>query len=155
MSNAKRAKKGTDTPSNFAVGVQSNDRINMPNIDRIVTEEVERLTREMIADIRDISIYSTVINYQSIDYIPESDPDIPQDTNFIVDEFNSVIDQIQTALDRGNPTSANYDFAKYLEMFQIRYNGVTGQPEITVVLEFSGLGFDDLDINQVLITRST
>lgn len=151
---ARKPGKTTEAPSNFAIGVQTNDRVSMPNIDKVVEQEIERITKEVIRQIEDIVIgYNT--NYTTINYIPEADQEILSSINFSVDQFNGVVDQIQTALNRGLATSENYDYAKYLEMFQVRYNSITGQPEITVILEFDGFGFEDLAISKVLITRST
>jgi len=143
---------GNSTASDQPVPEKSDVPIGMPNINKVVQKELERLTKEVINDIKTIMLAD--VDYASIDYIPEDEIDIPRNTDYIRNQFNAIYQRLANNLESGNNQSTRFDYPKYLSMFNVRYNSTNGKPEITLVLDFDGAGADDLRIRRVAIDRS-
>jgi|LakMenEpi03Aug12_release.lakeMendotaPanAssembly.Ray.scaffolds.fasta_scaffold860153_2 hypothetical protein len=148
---AKKPKSGNDNTSNLSQPEESNDRIGMPNVDILVKEEIERLTKELIEDIRDIVLMD--VSYDTIDFIPEEEIEIERPVDYSRDQFNNIIQDVQASLLRGEAQSTFYDYVEYLKMFTVRYNSTNGRPEITLTVKLDGAGVDDATTRKIKITR--
>jgi len=128
------------------------DRIGMPNVSKTVEREIERLTKELIKDMK--SIILTDVDYGSIDFIPEREIELAVDIDFIRDSFNNMIDLVKTKLAPGTPgRPRTSEYIDYFNLFSVRYNTSNGEPEINLNLEFNGYGAEDLIINKISIQR--
>jgi hypothetical protein len=125
---------------------KSNDPIGMPNIKKLVKEETERLTKELIDSMKGILVLD--VNYDTINFIPEDEIDIPRQSNFIRNQFTDIVNEIRSRLAVGYNFAGlpNSDYPKYLKMFNFIYNS-RGDAEITLSLDYDGLGADDLKIH--------
>lgn len=147
---AERGSSETRT-SNISVPEESNDRFSMPNINILVKNEAERLIKELIDDMR-VFIVSD-FDYESIDFIPEENPEIDNRRDVIYDTINEISQSMQKKLNKGTPGDPDYNPGEFLKMFDIRYNTDTGQSEITLNLEFEGGLFENISIKSVNIER--
>lgn len=142
----------TDIPSNISIPSESDERLSMPNMSVIVKQEADRLIKELIYDMRLIVLAD--VDYESIDLIPQGENDFSEEVDFTYNEFNKIVQSIQTKLMMGTRGSPEYNPAEFLKMFNIRYNNNTGQAEITLNLEFDGIGADDISFRSIKIERS-
>lgn len=147
---AERGSNETRT-SNISVPEASNDRFSMPNINILVKNEADRLIKELIDDMR-VFIVSD-FDYESIDFIPEENPEIDNRRDVIYDTINEISQSMQKKLNKGTPGDPDYNPGEFLKMFDIRYNTDTGQSEITLNLEFEGGLFENISIKSVNIER--
>lgn len=147
---------GKDAASDSSVPEKSKDidRIGMPNVSQGVQKEIERLTKEAIKDLKTIVLAD--VDYESIDFIPEEEIDIPTEVDFIKDSFNNAVNVIRQQLAPGDVQAGEEtdEYLNYFNLFEVSYNGSTGRPEIVLNLEFTGLGAEDLMINKVAINRN-
>jgi hypothetical protein len=141
-----------DISSDIGIPSDSNEQLSMPNMSVVVKEETDRLIKELIYDIR--SIVLADVNYESIDLVPQGENDFSEDVDFTYNEFNKIVESIQKKLNMGTRQTVEYNPAEFLKMFNIRYNNNTGQAEITLNLEFDGIGAEDISFRSIKIERS-
>jgi hypothetical protein len=141
-----------DISSDIGIPSDSNEQLSMPNMSVVVKEETDRLIKELIYDIR--SIVLADVNYESIDLVPQGENDFSDDVDFTYNEFNKIVESIQKKLNMGTRQTVEYNPAEFLKMFNIRYNNNTGQAEITLNLEFDGIGAEDISFRSIKIERS-
>jgi len=133
----------------------TDERLDMPNLNRVVDKEVERLQRELIEDMKEVILAD--IKFDSIDYIPERDVIIDDpEINYFKAEFNRIIELVNTSLRMGNAENPDQiNMEKYLELFKVEYN-VDGIPRITLVISIDSVDGEDLSINadKINITKN-
>lgn len=134
------------------------ERLGMPNITRKITKEIERLTLEVISITKEF--IEGGIDYTGIDYIAENEilgedgqsiyplPDYnaPGETSTGLaedraDKVKAIIDEL---LSCGDKTNDNYNYAQFLDLFELRYNGA-GTPYFRFSVEITG-ELDDLTV---------
>jgi hypothetical protein len=132
----------------------------MPNIDKQIIKEVQRLTKQLISSTKEF--IEGGINYDGIDFIPDNeiytesgqsffnytDYNAPGTINSgMADERMSQISVLIRDLidkgDRSNPVKYNY--SDYLDLFELRYND-NGSPYYRFSLELNGEFIEDVTV---------
>jgi len=130
----------------------TDERLDIPNLDKVVQTEVQRLQRELIEDMKEVVLAD--IKFDSIDYIPESDVEAEgPEIKYFRDEFNKIIKIITTALDYGNTKTPNkMNIGKYLELFNVTYAN-NGEPKVTFRLNIDNVDGSSLSQNFAKINK--
>jgi hypothetical protein len=134
----------------------TDDRLDMPNLNKVVDQEVARLQREIIEDMKEVILAD--IKFDSIDYIPENDTVI-QDTqiDYFRSEFNNVLELIYAELKKGNAENPyEVNMKEYLQLFSVEYDS-SGMPVITFSLNIDTVDGADLSIDsdKINITKNS
>lgn len=124
----------------------SDDRVESPNISRVVQKEVQRLQREIIEDMKEVVLAE--ITFDSIDYIPESDIIVDdRERDFFRSEFNKVYQDINTRISQGNSENPdNINMKQYLKLFNVTYDS-NGLPVVTFSIKVDNFDGTDIYIN--------
>lgn len=124
----------------------TDERLDMPNLNRVVDKEVTRLQRELIEDMKEVILAD--IKFDSIDYIAETDVVIDDpEINYFKAEFNRVIELVNIGLRMGNAENPDQiNINKYLDLFKVNYNS-DGAPKITFIISIDSVDGEDLSIN--------
>jgi hypothetical protein len=134
----------------------TDERLDMPNLNKVVEQEVELLKREIIDDMKEVILAD--INFDSIDYIPESDV-LVQDAeiDYFRSEFNNVLKLVYAELKKGNSENPyEVNMKEYLKLFSVQYNS-NGIPVIAFSINVNGVDGSDLSIDsdKINITNNT
>jgi len=123
------------------------DRLEMPLIGESVSEEIKKLTLELITNTQDL--LNADLNYQSIDFVPEYEIGRTDDEEsfgiYFEEEFvevngQEIPDEIYSDLrDTAKAIktwirSKQTSFWDYANNFSVTYNPSTGQPSITATV---------------------
>jgi hypothetical protein len=134
-------------------------RLSMPNIDRKITREIERVTLRLINVTKEF--IEGGMDFYGIDYVAENEI-LGQDGNpyYPLPDYNSPGEEnsgfaeeraeevkllIEEILSKGDKDSQNYNYLEYLDLFELRYNGV-GDPVFRFSLELTGSLIEDLTV---------
>ena len=134
----------------------TDERLDMPNLNKVVDQEVALLQREIIEDMKEVILAD--IKFDSIDYIPENDT-LVQDSqiDYFRSEFNNVLELIYAELKKGNAENPyEINMKEYLKLFSVRYAS-NGMPIITFTLNIDTVDGADLSIDsdKINITNNT
>jgi hypothetical protein len=146
-----------DNRANYSIPEKSKERITMPNLDKKITTEINRLTKQLINSTKEF--IEGGINYDGIDFVPDNEILTEDGKEFFeIDDFNSpgevnsgmanerlsdIIKAIQDVLDEGIRGSGKYNYADYLNLFELRYNN-DGTPYYKFSLEITGETLEDV-----------
>lgn len=135
------------------------ERLGMPNIDRKIKAEVEKLTLEIINITKEF--IEGGVDYSGIDYVAQNEiigedgqpyyplPDYnapAESESGLAEERAQVIKElIDELLSKGEKNSSNYNYADYLDLFELRYNGA-GEPFFRFSIELTGDIIDDMTV---------
>jgi hypothetical protein len=153
--------------ANYSIPKNSDERITMPNLDKKILREVQRLTKQLISSTKEF--IEGGINYDGIDFIPDSDI-LTEDGQSVFEfgDFNSpgtvnsgfanerlieITAIIQGLLDQGGRGTGKYNYAEYLDLFELRYNN-DGTPYYRFSIEVVGETLEDVIVT-VLEESST
>jgi hypothetical protein len=126
----------------------SSELLSMPDLSKAIDDEIKRLTLSIIEDGKDL-ILSKTVNYKSIDYIPEAEVQIIPPTkriNFIRDQFNNIVDTVQKNINKSKSSYSEYNYAKYLDFFEVQYNNNDGKPNIKFKIDLENFNLDELSV---------
>lgn len=134
---------------------ESSELLSMPDLDKLVDEEIQRLTLSIIEEGKHL-LLSRTADYKSIDRYP--DVEIPLFTtrkkfNYIRNEFNQIEKAVEEKISKSRIMSDNYDYVKYLDFFNVEYNKVDGKPTLKFKVELENFNFNDLLILDVRMSR--
>lgn len=158
--------------ANYSMPKNSDERITMPNIDKKIIKEIQRITKQLISSTKEF--IEGGINYDGIDFIPDNEI-VGENGQSIFNftDFNSPgtvnsglanerMDDIQKAIlnllapgDSSN-NSKNNNYSEYIDLFELRYNN-NGTPYYRFSIELEGeivedivvtLLDDDLELDQ-------
>ncbi len=149
--------------ANYTFPKDSDERIYMPNLDKKITKEIQRITKQLINSTKEF--IEGGINYDGIDSIPDDeiltedgqsffeiiDYNAPGTVNSgMADERMSEISgAIQDILDKGNRGRVSkYNYAEFIDLFELRYNN-SGDAYYTLNIELVGENTDDFKISIV------
>ena len=134
-------------------------RISMPNIDRKITKEIERVTLRLIKTTKEF--IEGGVDFSGIDYIAENEilgedgrpyyplPDYnspgESDAGLAEDRGEEIKQLIDAVLSQGDKTNELYNYLEYIDLFELRYNGV-GDPIFRFSLELTGALIEDLTV---------
>ena len=135
------------------------ERLGMPNLDKKITREIERLNLQIINIAKEF--IEGGIDFYGIDYIAENEiigedgrpyyplPDYnapPESESGLAEEraetVKALIDEL---ISKGDKSSPNYNYAEFLDLFELRYNG-SGTPFFRFSIELTGDLIDDLTL---------
>jgi len=135
------------------------ERLDMPNISKKITREVEKLTLQITNIAKEF--IEGGIDFYGIDYISENEiigedgrPYYPlPDYNAPPDSDSSLSDEraatvsalIYELISKGDKGSPNYNYLEFLDLFELRYNG-SGTPFFRFSIELTGDLVDDLTL---------
>lgn len=147
-----------DKRANTTLPENSDDRIRMPDINRKIAKEIERVTLRLISVTKDF--IEGGMNFYGIDYIAENeildedgnpyyplpDRNTPGGNSGLsevrIGEVKRVVERI---LNSGKKESPAYNYERYLRLFELRYTG-TGDPVYRFSLDLSGTVLEDLTV---------
>ena len=143
--------------ANYSINEKSKERITMPNLDKKIVREINRLTKQLINSTKEF--IEGGINYDGIDFVPDNEILTEDGQEFFeIVDFNSpgevssgmaeerlaeIIKAIQNVLDEGKRDSRLYNYAEYLNLFELRYNN-NGTPHYRFSLEITGETLEDV-----------
>lgn len=148
--------------ANYTIPEKSDDRIQMPNLNKKITEEINRVTLRLIKTTKEF--IESGQTFSGIDYIAENEIlDENGNPYYVLPDFNSpgslsagssarikdikdtidrILDQRKKYLDvKKKELNSGYNYARYLRLFDLRYNGV-GDPSFRFTLDLSGITQD-------------
>lgn len=156
--NVPKAKNTVD----YSVPKDSNERLSMPNINKKITKEIQRITQSLVSVTREF--IEGGINFSGIDYVPQDEIYTEDGESFFdMTDYNTpgslnndianerlaeISEAIQLVLDKGNRASRHYNYAEFIDLFELRYNG-SGEPYYRFSLELTGAVIDDLTLTLV------
>ena len=127
----------------------SSEFLSMPDLSKVIDDEIKRLTLSIIEDGKDL-ILSKTVNYKSIDFIPEVEVQInpPQKRiNFIRDQFNDIARAVQRNINKSKKAYTNvYNYGEYLDFFEVRYNRSDGRPVVTFKINLEDFNLSELSV---------
>lgn len=149
--------------ANYSTPKKSDERITMPNIDKKILKEVQRITKQLITSTKEF--IEGGINYDGIDFIPDdeiytedgqsifnfTDYNAPGTVNSgMADErMNDIEKAIRDLLNQGDKTiPKTYNYAEYIDLFELRYNN-NGIPYYRFSLELQGEIVEDLVVTLI------
>lgn len=116
----------------IAVPEDDDTRFSMPNIERKISKEIERITLDLVESTREF--IEAGIDFQSIEYIPQREvftedellyyefPDSntpPSSDNDIANlRMNALTEALQELIDKGDKSSPRYNYAEYIDIFE-------------------------------------
>ena len=135
-------------------------RVSMPNLDRRIKKEIERVTLRLIKTTKEFIEGGT--DFSGIDYIAENEiigadgkpyyplPDFNSpggsDTDLAEVRANEIKELIHQLLNKGKKKAGSeYNYLEYLDLFELRYNGV-GDPTFRFSIELTGSLVEDLTV---------
>jgi hypothetical protein len=91
-------------------------------------------------------------NYKSIDYLPEQDAELVNETRrqktLYMSQFSKIFNAINTKLNYGNPQSDSYDLVEYLKLFVVSYNNA-GKPVLKLSIDLPAYNLTNLKIKEI------
>lgn len=136
--------------------------ITMPNIDKKIYRQIKKITKSLIASTKEF--IEGGINYDGIDYVAEdeiytedgkpyfeyTDYNSPGGLNsgLANERMEEVRDAIYELLKYGDPTSGSYNYEKFIDLFELRYNS-DGTPYYRFSLEIEGIVIDDITVTLI------
>lgn len=149
--------------ANYSIPKKSDERITMPNIDKKILKEVQRITKQLITSTKEF--IEGGINYDGIDFIPDdeiytedgqsifnfTDYNAPGTVNSgMADErMNDIEKAIRDLLNQGDKNiPKSYNYAEYIDLFELRYNN-NGIPYYRFSLELQGEIVEDLVVTLI------
>jgi hypothetical protein len=150
---------GGDPITKYTINKKSKERLTMPNLDEKIFKEVQRITKNLISVTKEF--IEGGINYDGIDFIPD-DEILTEDGKslFTFNDYNSpgtinsgmadermadISRAIQSVLNTGVRGAKEYNYAEYIDLFELRYNN-DGIPFYRFSLELVGEAIDDIVI---------
>jgi hypothetical protein len=150
---------GGEPITNYPRNKKSKERLTMPNLDEKIFKEVQRITKNLISVTKEF--IEGGINYDGIDFIPD-DEILTEDGRslFTFNDYNSpgtvnsgmadermadISRAIQSVLNTGVRGAKEYNYAEYIDLFELRYNN-DGIPFYRFSLELVGEAIDDIVI---------
>lgn len=145
--------------ANYSIPKDSKERIDMPNIDKKIIKEVQRVTKQLISLTKEF--IEGGINYDGIDFIPDneiltengesafsfSDFNAPGTVNSgLADErMNDIEKAINNLLEPGleKNSNKNNNYSEYIDLFELRYNN-NGVPYYRFSIELEGEIVEDI-----------
>lgn len=116
----------------IAVPEDDDTRFSMPNIERKISREIERVTLDLVESTREF--IEAGIDFQSIEYIPQRevftedellyyefpDPNTPpsSDNDIANLRMNALTEALQELIDKGDKSSPRYNYAEYIDIFE-------------------------------------
>ena len=155
--------KSAFNKANYTLPKDSDERIYMPNLDKKITKEIQRITKQLINSTKEF--IEGGINYDGIDSIPDDeiltedgqsffeiiDYNAPGTVNSgMADERMSEISgAIQDILYKGSRDRVSkYNYAEFIDLFELRYNN-SGEAYYRFNVELVGENVDDFKISLV------
>lgn len=117
--------------TNYSIPADSEEQLSMPDITKLISKEVSRLTKELIDDTKEL--INVGVDYETISYVDDEDPE-GIEIDFLQIQLNNLKKEVQDKLDMGNEEKEAYNYLEYLNMFSVRYNN-KGEAEITLSIE--------------------
>lgn len=154
--------KRAENRANYTVPKNSKERISMPDIDKAIYKQIQKITKSLIASTKEF--IEGGINYDGIDFIAENeiytedgqsyfeftDFNAPGNLNsgLANERLKDIADAINEVLDQGRRDSQRYDYAKFIDLFELRYND-SGNPYYKFSVELVGEISDDITVSLV------
>ena len=130
-----------------SLATNSTDIISMENLSKAVTREVKRLQLSIIDEMYDALVND--FNYKSIDYLPQQDAELVNETRrqktLYMSQFSKIFNAINIKLNYGNPQSDSYNLAEYLKLFVVSYNNA-GKPILKLNIDIPAYNLTNLKI---------
>lgn len=136
------------------------ERLDMPNIDRKIKREIERVTLQLMSITKEF--IEGGMDFYGIDFVAENEilgsdgapyyqlPDYNspgEPTAGLAEERAELIKTlIDELLSKGDKDSPNYNYLEYLDLFELRYNG-SGNPVFRFSIELTGSEVEDLTVS--------
>lgn len=118
--------------TNKAIPASSQEELSTPDITKLVSKEVLRLTKELIDDTKELINVGT--DYETIEYVDDQDP-MGIEIDFLRIQLDNLKQEVQKKLDMGDKSKTDvFNYLEYLNMFSVRYNN-KGEAEITLSIE--------------------
>ena len=140
----------TSTDTSYTIPVENTDIISMENLSKAVTREVKRLQLSIIDEMYDALVND--FNYKSIDYLPQQDAELVNETRrqktLYMSQFSKIFNAINIKLNYGNPQSDSYNLAEYLKLFVVSYNNA-GKPILKLNIDIPAYNLTNLKIKQI------
>jgi hypothetical protein len=151
-----------DSRANYTVPLDSTEAIDMPDLNKEIKEEIDKLTSELVNITKEF--IEGGINFQSIDFFPKNEifddegnsyyelPDynsIPgDDAGLSSKRMDDIKELIWALLSKGDQQSENYNYNEFLNLFTLKYDG-DGKPYFRFSIELTGAIIDDLTVTLV------
>jgi len=148
--------------ANYTVPKNSDERIMMPDVDRKITKEIQRITKRLINVTREY--IEGGINFSGIDYIPEdeiytesgesyfelSDTNTPGTLNndLVNERLDQITEVINELLNKGRRGHPGYNYKEFMDLFELRYNE-SGTPVYRFSIELVGNDTEDISITLI------
>lgn len=145
--------------ANYTIDEDSKEPILMPDIDKKVFKEVQRITKNLVNFAKEF--IEGGINFDGIDNIAENEIFTDDgESTFEFTDFNTpgtvntgiaserlseITDVIQNELNSGKPSAASYNYADFINLFELRYND-DGSPYFKLNIELESQDIDDIQL---------
>ena len=132
----------TDRVTNYLVPEDSNENLSMPNIEKEVADEIERLTLEVINEVKEF--FNVGIDFSTIEYIEDELKErVTVDYN-----LNNLIDSLVSSIKK----SLNLGELDYRNLFEITGYNNSGKANVKIIIPLPD-SFNDIRINVTSIKK--
>ena len=133
------------------------NRLAMPNVDKAIKKEIQKLTLRIVTIARDF--VESGVDYVGIDYVPDveiigedGNPYFPlpiyntppTESTLAEERMEEIANIIQRLLNMGVRGTQEFNYAEYLNLFELRYNA-SGVPTYKFSIELTGAIIEDLE----------
>lgn len=135
------------TSTNNKVSDQSQDMLSMPDLDKEISDEIDRLTLDLTNDMKEFSISKTV-DYESIDFFPGAEVQIvrPVKIKYFRETFNDICQSVRDLIAKSIYASEKYNYAEYINLFEVQYNNNDGTPTVSFKVQLPDYNMDGLEV---------
>lgn len=131
-----------DRKTNYLVPQDSNDQLSMPNIEQAISNEIDRLTLEVIDEVTEF--FNVGITFNTIEYIEnELKPEFSLDY-YVNNLRDSLYNSITNAL---NFNGNEYEYFKLFKV--IDYNNNTGKANVQIEIPLNNIDIQNIKINNI------
>ena len=119
--------------TDYLLPEDSDEILSMPNIEKEVAKEIDRLTLELINEIKEV--FNVGISYNSIEFIEDELKPVIPIKNYLTDRARTARKSIQTAINNENKLS-------FFNLFTVTgYDKVTGKAIVEINIPVEDIGF--------------
>lgn len=126
--------------TDYLIPEDSDEILSMPNIEKEVAKEVDRLTLELINEIKEV--FNVGISYNSIEFIEDELKPVIPIKNYLSNLARIARSKINIAINPVNPSKNSDDKLKYFNLFKVvDYDDKTGKAKIEMNIKVEDIGF--------------
>lgn len=119
--------------TDYLLPEDSDEILSMPNIEKEVAKEIDRLTLELINEIKEV--FNVGISYNSIEFIEDELKPVIPIKNYLTDRARTARKSIQTAISNENKLN-------FFNLFTVTgYDRVTGKAIVEINIPVEDIGF--------------